>query len=230
MDFGVVVFPGSNCDRDCSSVVERVLKRSVRYIWYEDGFKPGDYGCIILPGGFSYGDYLRAGAMARYSKAMDCLIGHADKGGLVLGSCNGFQILLEAGLLPGAMLQNSGLKFICKDIYVRVEREDSPFTCSLQKGKTVRLPIAHNQGFYYVDEKGLKDLEENGQVLLRYSSKDGEVSKEFNPNGSLNNVAGIVNKKGNVFGLMPHPERCSEEILGNTDGLQIFNSILNYLK
>jgi phosphoribosylformylglycinamidine synthase subunit PurQ / glutaminase len=228
-DFGVVVFPGSNCDRDCYNAIDRVFKKSVKFIWHEEKFSPKDYKCIMLPGGFSYGDYLRSGAMARYSKAMDSVVEFAEKGGLVFGSCNGFQILLEAGLLPGAMMRNRGLKFICDQIYLRTERTDTPFTNCLEKGKVIKLPIAHADGSYYIDEQGLKELEENRQVVLRYCSSSGDVSDSVNPNGSLNNIAGIVNKKGNVFGLMPHPERCSEKILGNTDGAYVFNSILKHL-
>ena len=228
-DFGVIVFPGSNCDNDCYNVVDRVLKKSVKFIWHDDSFSAKDYKCIILPGGFSYGDYLRSGAMARYSKAMDSVVEFAEKGGLVFGSCNGFQILLESGLLPGAMMRNRGLKFICDQIYVRIEKTESPFTNCAEKGKIIKLPIAHADGSYYLEEAALKELEENRQVILRYSSAKGDVSDSTNPNGSVNNIAGIANKKGNVFGLMPHPERCSEKILGNTDGLVIFNSILKHL-
>jgi phosphoribosylformylglycinamidine synthase subunit PurQ / glutaminase len=201
----------------------------VKYLWHDDKFSAKDYKCIILPGGFSYGDYLRSGAMARYSKAMDSLFEFTEKGGLVVGSCNGFQILLEAGLLPGAMIRNRGLKFICDQVYLRIENAKTAFSNAAEKGKIIKLPIAHADGSYYIDEAGLKELEENGQVVLRYSSEKGDVSDSVNPNGSLNNIAGIVNKKGNVLGLMPHPERCSEKILGNTDGLVIFNSILKHL-
>ena len=229
LKFGIVVFPGSNCDRDCFNVVERVLKKKVKYIWHDDKFTSKDYKCIVLPGGYSYGDYLRSGAMARYSKAMDSVVEFAEKGGMVLGSCNGFQILLESGLLPGAMLRNKDLKFICDQIYCRIERSDTNFTDGLKKNQVLKLPIAHADGSYFIDEHGLKELEENGQVVMRYCSKDGEVSDAYNPNGSLNNIAGIVNKKGNVFGLMPHPERCSESILGNTDGIDIFNSMLKHI-
>jgi phosphoribosylformylglycinamidine synthase len=229
-EFAVVVFPGSNCDKDCFNVARDVLKCDVDYVWHENVFKPGDYGCIMLPGGFSYGDYLRAGAMARYSRAMDSLLEHAEKGGLVIGSCNGFQILLESGMLPGIMMKNSGLKFVCSDIHVKLERDDTPFTLEGKRSGVYRFPIAHNEGNYFIDEEGLKKLEENRQVVLRYCDSSGNITVQSNPNGSINNIAGIVNEKGNVFGLMPHPERCSEEILGNTQGLVIFNSILKHIK
>lgn len=225
-DFGVIVFPGSNCDRDCYNVIERVLKHSVRYIWHDESFSPNDYKCIFLPGGFSYGDYLRAGAMSKYARAMDSLIEHSERGGLVIGSCNGFQILLEVGLLPGVTLRNRDLKFICDQVYLKLERNDTAFTTEGEKDRIYKMPIAHIQGNYYIADKDLAELEKNDQVIFRYCSDGGEVSDQTNPNGSRNNIAGIVNKKGNVFGLMPHPERCSEDILGNTDGLMIFNSIL----
>jgi phosphoribosylformylglycinamidine synthase len=229
MKFGVVVFPGSNCDQDCFYVIKDVLKQSVKYIWHKD-VKLDNFDCIILPGGFSYGDYLRTGAIARFSPVMDSIIDFAHQGGLIIGICNGFQILLESGLLPGAMLRNTNLHFICKYVYIKTEDSNTPFTNLLRKNQVLRIPIAHNEGNYYIDEQGLEKLEKNSQIIFRYCSPNGEVSKKFNPNGSLANIAGIINKKGNVLGMMPHPERSSEAELGSEDGRLIFGSIVKWLE
>lgn len=229
MKFGVVVFPGSNCDQDCFYVVKDVLRQPVEYIWHKapelDGFD-----CIILPGGFSYGDYLRTGAIARFSPVMNSIIGFAKRGGLVIGICNGFQILLEAGLLPGAMLRNTNLHFICKYVYVRTEDTKTPFTNLCKENQVLKIPIAHNEGNYYVDEDGLKSLEKNRQIIFRYCGANGEVNEDYNPNGTVRNIAGIVNGVGNVLGMMPHPERSSERELGSEDGFYIFKSIVEWIK
>lgn len=229
MRFGVVVFPGSNCDQDCFYVVNDVLKQPVRYIWHKDT-KLDNFDCIILPGGFSYGDYLRTGAIARFSPIMNPIIDFAQKGGIVIGICNGFQILLESGLLPGAMLRNTTLHFICKYVYIKTENTKTPFTNLCKKNQILKIPIAHNEGNYYTDEAGLKNLEKNRQIAFHYCSADGEVNKEHNPNGALANIAGIINKQGNVLGMMPHPERSSEKELGSEDGLLIFKSIIKWLE
>ncbi|GAW92169.1 phosphoribosylformylglycinamidine synthase subunit PurQ [Calderihabitans maritimus] len=227
MKFGVVVFPGSNCDADVKYVLEEVMKQPTDYIWHQETSVEG-YDCIILPGGFSYGDYLRTGAIARFSPIMKAVEEFADRGGLVLGICNGFQILLEAGLLPGAMKINDDLQFHCHYTYLRVENNRTPFTNLLQEKQVIRIPIAHGEGNFYADEETLRELEENGQVVFRYCTPEGEITPEANPNGSVNNIAGICNKDRNILGMMPHPERCAEEILGGTDGSLIFASILEW--
>jgi phosphoribosylformylglycinamidine synthase subunit PurQ / glutaminase len=224
MKFGVVVFPGSNCDADCYHAVKD-MGHEVEYIWHKDTDLKGSE-CIIIPGGFSYGDYLRSGAIARFSPVMDKVIEFANQGGYVIGICNGFQILLECGLLPGAMLRNNGLKFRCADSWLRVENVDTPFTNLLEQGQVIRVPVAHGEGNYYIDAEGLKTLEETGRIVFRYSTMDGEITQEANPNGSVHNIAGIVNEQGNVLGMMPHPERCVDELLGGTDGRLIFQSIV----
>ncbi|MDD5455092.1 MAG: phosphoribosylformylglycinamidine synthase subunit PurQ [Candidatus Ratteibacteria bacterium] len=228
MKFGVVVFPGSNCDRDCFYTVKNVLKQPVKYIWHKQT-KLDDIDCAILPGGFSYGDYLRTGAIARFSPLMKQIYRFAQKGGLVIGICNGFQILLEAGLLPGAMLRNKNLHFICKYVYIKTETNKTPFTNFCSRNQILKIPIAHNEGNYYIDKSGLKTLEENRQIVFRYCSQDGAVNNQSNPNGALANIAGIINKNGNVLGMMPHPERSSEKILGSEDGFLIFKSIAAWL-
>ena len=228
MKFAVVVFPGSNCDQDCFYVVKDVLKQPVKYIWHKET-KIDDVDCVILPGGFSYGDYLRAGAVARFSPLMDALIDFAKRGGLVIGICNGFQILLESGLLPGAMLRNRNLHFICKYVYVQTENTNTPFTNLYRKNQILKIPVAHNEGNYYIDQDGLKKLERNNQIIFRYSSREGEVEQRYNPNGALANIAGITNGEGNVLGMMPHPERSSETELGSQDGLLIFKSMVEWL-
>ncbi|MFH1868737.1 MAG: phosphoribosylformylglycinamidine synthase subunit PurQ [Candidatus Omnitrophota bacterium] len=226
MRFGVIVFPGSNCDADCFYVIKDVLGEPVKYVWHKEAELDG-FDCVILPGGFSYGDYLRTGAIARFSPIMKPLIDFANKGGLVIGICNGFQILLESGLLPGAMLRNTNLHFICKYVNIRTENIKTSFTNQCASGQVLRIPIAHNEGNYYIDEKGLKRLEEKKQIVFRYCDSEGDVSQKSNPNGALSNIAGMVNEKGNVLGMMPHPERSSEAELGSSDGLLIFKSIVN---
>ncbi|BCV24465.1 phosphoribosylformylglycinamidine synthase subunit PurQ [Gelria sp. Kuro-4] len=229
MKFGVVVFPGSNCDADCHHAVKNVLGAECDYLWHQDTSVAG-YDAIILPGGFSYGDYLRTGAIARFSPIMAAVADFARAGGLVLGICNGFQILLEAGLLPGAMRRNAGLSFRCEFVNVRVENAATPFTSAYQAGQVLRLPIAHGEGNYYADPATLAALEAGRQVVLRYSEPDGRITPAANPNGSLGNVAALVNKEGNVLGMMPHPERSSEAILGSEDGRGILTSMLQYLQ
>lgn len=228
MTFGVVVFPGSNCDHDCHWAVSQVLGEKAEYVWYQEKDLLG-LDCLILPGGFSYGDYLRAGALVRFSPIMEAVKEYAQGGGLVLGICNGFQILLEANLLPGAMMRNKNLKFICQYIHIRVERTDTPFTNLLEPGQVLEIPIAHMEGNYFADGETLKGLKGKNQIVFRYSSPQGEVDEAFNPNGSLENIAGICNERGNVLGMMPHPERCCEAILGSEDGRRIFESIIAYL-
>jgi len=229
MKFGIVVFPGSNCDYDAYKVLQDVLHQKVEYLWHkESSLRKSD--CLILPGGFSYGDYLRTGAIARFSPIMKEVVKFAKKGGLVLGICDGFQILLEAGLLPGAMLQNGSLRFVCRPVHIKVERNDLPFTRACQMGEALKIPVAHKEGNYYIEPDGLLELEREQQVAFRYSNNQGEVTSDSNPNGSLANIAGISNKKGNVLGLMPHPERASESVLGSADGRKIFQSIVMHLK
>ena len=227
MKFGVVVFPGSNCEQDCYQAIN-VLGADVSYIWHRSEDIDG-FDCVILPGGFSYGDYLRTGAIARFSPVMRAVKKFAAGGGLVLGICNGFQVLLEAGLLPGAMLPNTSLKFICRQVNLRVENDQTPFTSLTRKGQVLAMPIAHYEGNYFADEETLKALEQNNQVVLKYSTPSGEITSAGNPNGSLKNIAGISNKDGNIFGLMPHPERAVESILGSTDGQIIFRSLMESL-
>lgn len=217
MKFGVLVFPGSNCDRDVLYVTRDLLKQPTRMVWHEET-DISDLDVVIVPGGFSYGDYLRCGAIARFSPVMKATVEHANQGKLVLGICNGFQVLTEAGLLPGALVRNRDLHFICDRVPLRVERTDTPWTKLYQTGEVITLPIAHGEGNYYADADTLARLEDNGQVLFRY---EGE-----NPNGSLNNIAGICNEKGNVLAMMPHPERASEQILGGTDGFKLFEGLL----
>jgi phosphoribosylformylglycinamidine synthase len=229
MKFGVVVFPGSNCDHDAYYALKHNLGYEVSFLWHKDTIIPQRIDCIILPGGFSYGDYLRAGAIARFSPIMNEVIKFANRGGLVLGICNGFQILTESGLLPGALLKNTSLKFLCKDVYIKSNSNNTPFTSLIEKGKVLRIPIAHFEGNYYADENTLKMLEDNDQILFQYCDSEGNVVENANPNGSFKNIAGIVNKDRNVLGMMPHPERYCDPILGGTDGTLIFRSIVNYL-
>ncbi|MCX7794139.1 MAG: phosphoribosylformylglycinamidine synthase subunit PurQ [Thermodesulfovibrionales bacterium] len=229
MMFGVVVFPGSNCDHDCYHVLKHVLGQPVQFIWHQEETIDPSFKVIVLPGGFSYGDYLRTGAIARFSPIMKAVKRFAQNGGLVIGICNGFQILLEARLLPGAMLRNRGLRFICRDVYIRVENNKTPFTSECTRGQVLKIPIAHGEGNYFATPEVLKELRDNNQIVFRYCTSDGAVNEQANPNGSLDNIAGIINKEGNILGMMPHPERASEEILGNTDGLYIFRSIISSL-
>ncbi len=224
MRIAVVVFPGSNCEWDAYWAA-REAGAHVEFLWHKEEQIPPGVDCLILPGGFSYGDYLRSGAIARFSPIMRAVVRFAREGGLVLGICNGFQILCEAGLLPGAFIRNRTLRFICRTVFVRVERTDTPFTNQLRGGAVLRIPIAHGEGNYYADPETLRELEANGQVLFRYCDADGAVTDAANPNGSVANIAGIVNREGNVLGMMPHPERACEALLGSTDGLAIFQSI-----
>ncbi len=228
MKFGVVVFPGSNCDDDAYHVISNVLGQPVEFIWHQSADLAGA-DAIILPGGFAFGDYLRTGAIARFSPVMRSVEKFAKSGGLVLGICNGFQILLEAGLLPGAMLRNAGLRFRCLPVHIRVESIDTPFTCAAKKDQVLEVPIAHNEGNYFCDSATLADLERNHQIIFRYTTPDGRENAAANPNGSLAGIAGICNRERNVLGLMPHPERASEIELGSADGLVIFQSMAQWL-
>lgn len=228
MKFGVVVFPGSNCDDDMVHVLGEVMGQEVVKIWHKDetlnGLGPEDG--IVLPGGFSFGDYLRCGAIARFSPVMQAVVRHAEAGGLVWGVCNGFQILCEAGLLPGVLLRNSGQRFISRVIHLRTENTDSPVTCRMEAGQVVTMPIAHAEGRYHADPETLAALEAGGQVLFRYCHADGRVDEASNPNGTLNGIAGICNDRRNVIGMMPHPERASEDLLGLREGRPLFESLL----
>jgi phosphoribosylformylglycinamidine synthase subunit PurQ / glutaminase len=228
MKFGVVIFPGSNCDHDCYYVIESVIGKPVEFIWHQDTSVRG-FDAIILPGGFAYGDYLRTGALAKFSPVMRSVKEFADKGGMVIGICNGFQILCEAGLLPGALLRNVGMKYVCKFLHLRTETTNTPFTNTLSKEQLLHVPIGHGDGNYFADADVLKRIEDNDQVAFRYVTADGQVTRDANPNGSLNNIAGIVNEGRNVLGMMPHPDRSSESILGSSDGRLIFESMVNAL-
>lgn len=229
MKFAVIVFPGSNCDEDAYHAARDVLGEQAVYVWHKDtDLKGADV--IVLPGGFAHGDYLRTGAMARFSPIMREVEAFAGRGGPVLGICNGFQVLLEAGLLPGAMLRNRGLKFLCEHVHLRVEQTDTPFTSACRKGQVLRLPIAHGEGNYFAEPDVIARLENNRQVIFRYTNAAGEVADAANPNGSAAAIAGLCNEARNVVGLMPHPERACESILGSADGLVIFESVLQWLK
>ena len=228
MKFGVVVFPGSNCDRDVIWVTQALLGQPTRSIWHQDT-DIDDVDVIILPGGFSYGDYLRCGAIARFSPAIAATAEHARKGKYVLGICNGFQILTEAGLLPGALVRNRDLHFVCDRVHILVERQRAPWTAAYEPGEVLRLPIAHGEGCYYADTNTLARLEDNRQILFRYCDPSGACVAQHNPNGSLHEIAGICNPEGNVLGMMPHPERASDPALGDTDGLRLFQGLLGGL-
>jgi phosphoribosylformylglycinamidine synthase I len=226
MKFSVVVFPGSNCDHDCEATLRDVMGQPVEMIWHKDtDLKKPD--CVIVPGGFSYGDYLRTGAIARFSPVMKSVADFAAKGGLVMGICNGFQILCEAKLLPGALLKNRSLQFICKEVYLRLEQEKTPFTSAGKPGQVLKIPIAHGEGNYFIDADGLKRLKGQGQVVVRYCDAKGQATDAGNPNGSLDNIAGICNENKNIFGLMPHPDRSSESALGSDNGRLFWESLLN---
>lgn len=226
MKFGVVVFPGSNCDEDMVYVLRNIMGQEVVKLWHKDRDLQGaDF--IVLPGGFSYGDYLRSGAIARFSPIMDKVIDHAEKGGYLMGVCNGFQILTEAHLVPGALLHNTERRFICKNVFIKPENNSALITSGLDTKKAYQIPIAHGEGNYFCDEKTLKEITDNGQILFRYCDADGNVTPESNPNGSLQNIAGVCNARKNVFGMMPHPERAADQNLSNTDGRAIFESILS---
>ncbi len=228
MKFGVVVFPGTWSDVDCFDVLNEVFHQPVEYVWHKDtDLSP--YDCIILPGGFSYGDYLRPGAIARFSPAMQSVTDFAANGGLVIGICNGFQILCEAGLLPGVLLPNDHLQFRCQWTTLRVENANTAFTGTATGGQTLRVPISHGEGNFFAEEAVIRRLEANNRVVFRYCTPDGGITKDANPNGSLNNIAGILNERGNVLGMMPHPERCCDELLGGEDGKFIFQSMIDAL-
>ena len=225
MKFGVVVFPGSNCDHDAFYAIGNVLQKPVEFIWHQSE-NLANCDAIILPGGFSYGDYLRTGAIARFSPVMKSVEKFAKSGGMVLGICNGFQILCEAGLLPGALVRNAGLRFICRPVHIRVETTDTPFTASARRGQVLEIPIAHAEGNYFCDAAALAELEHNEQIVFRYTTVDGREDAAANPNGSLANIAGICSRERNVVGLMPHPERAVETALGSSGGLVIFHSLI----
>jgi phosphoribosylformylglycinamidine synthase len=224
--FGVVVFPGSNCDHDTYYVLRKLLDLDVIFLWHKQATLE-DCDIIILPGGFSYGDYLRTGAIARFSPIMNEVIRFANKGGYVFGICNGFQVLLEAGLLPGVMIKNESLNFVCKDIYLKIENKETVYTKGINGKNSLKIPVAHGEGNYFTDENTLKELEDNNQIVFKYCTSDGSITNESNPNGSIMNIAGIINKNGNVMGMMPHPERSSDSVLGKTDGSLIFKSLVN---
>ena len=226
--FGVIVFPGSNCDHDAYHATKHVLGQEARFIWHEEE-SIGDVDVVILPGGFSYGDYLRSGAIARFSPVMQDVVRFANDGGLVFGICNGFQILCEAGLLPGTLLRNESLRFVSKPVTLRTENTDTPFTNALRGGQTLTIPVAHGEGRYYADETVLDQLEADNRVLFRYSTPEGTLTDEANPNGSARNIAGIVNERGNVCGFMPHPERCVEPMIEGTDGRLLFESLIAHI-
>ncbi|HEY5564486.1 MAG TPA: phosphoribosylformylglycinamidine synthase subunit PurQ [Rhodothermia bacterium] len=226
MKFGIVVFPGSNCDHDAYHAVKHVVGEDAVFIWHKDR-SLGGIDVVLLPGGFSYGDYLRSGAIARFSPVMSAVTAFAERGGLVIGICNGFQTLCESGLLPGALLRNATLRFVCRPVGIRVERADTVFTNACSAGDVLSLPVAHGEGNYHADEATLDLLEANGQVLFRYCDAEGNATASANPNGSSRNIAGIINERGNVMGMMPHPERHVEDLLGTSDGLAVFRSIVN---
>jgi phosphoribosylformylglycinamidine synthase len=243
--FGIVVFPGSNCEHDVYHVVKHVLGHEAQFLWHKDDHGRDSFAgvdCLVLPGGFAHGDYLRCGAMARFSPIMTAVKKFADRGGLVWGICNGFQILTEAGMLPGALMRNVNLRYICRDLYLRVERQDTPYTNRIKQGTVLRIPIGHGEGCYFAPDAVLAELEKKRQVVFRYCDEKGEIAKPgdvakagdgkgdagaSNPNGSLHAIAGVCNEKGNVLGMMPHPDRCAEEILGNADGRRLFDSIVH---
>lgn len=225
MKFGIVVFPGSNCDRDVAMVTRDLLEQPTRMVWHEET-DISELDVIVIPGGFSYGDYLRCGAIARFSPVMQAVIKHADQGKWVLGICNGFQVLTEAGLLPGVLVRNRNLHFICDRVSLKVERTDLPWTQQYQAGQVITLPIAHGEGCYYAEAGTLLKLEEHRQILFRYCSANAELSEAANPNGSVDQIAGICNRRGNVLGMMPHPERAADPLLGFTDGMALFQGLL----
>ncbi len=226
---GVLVFPGSNCDHDAYHAMGKVMGADTTFIWHKDTDLSG-VDLLIVPGGFSYGDYLRSGAIARFSPVMQSVVDYAAAGRPVMGICNGFQILLEANLLPGAMLHNEKLRFVCKNVHIRVERNDSIYTRGLETGTVLNIPVSHGEGNYFIDDDGLKDLNDNNQVLFRYCDENGNLTRESNFNGSVDSIAGILNKQGNVLGMMPHPERAMEFVLGNTDGKLLFDALFNELQ
>ena len=225
MNCGIVVFPGSNCDHDCYHILKHIYQVDTRWIWHKDEVL-NSFDFIVLPGGFSYGDYLRPGAIARFSPIMKSVIEYANKGGRVLGICNGFQILVESGLLPGVLMDNAGQRFICKTVHLRVENNETPFTAHCAPGAILRIPINHGQGRYFTDNDTLKRLNDNGQVIFRYCNAVGGSPEEANPNGSLDHIAGVANESKNVMGMMPHPERCADPLWPEVDGQWIFKSLI----
>lgn len=225
LKFGIIVFPGSNCDHDAFHAVKHVLGEQARFIWHKED-SIGDSDVIIVPGGFSYGDYLRSGAIARFSPVMRDVVRFAESGGLVMGICNGFQVLCEAGLLPGSLMRNTSLRFVCDEVTLRVDSENTPFTLGMKKNSLLRVSVAHGDGNYFASDEQLDELEQNNQVVFRYVDEGGNPTPASNPNGSARNIAGIVNKNRNVLGMMPHPERHVESLLGSDDGLRIFESIV----
>ena len=228
MKFGVIIFPGSNCDHDAFWTLEQVAKQKVTFLWHES-HDLEDCDAVIIPGGFAYGDYLRTGAIAKFSRVMESVQSFAAQGGLVLGICNGFQILCESGLLPGALMRNVGLKYVCKPVQVRVENPDTPFTQGCRRGEVLTIPIGHMEGNYVCDSPTLEQLRDEDRIVLRYSSPKGDITPEANPNGSIDNIAGVCNAGRNVLGMMPHPERASEAHVGGTDGFKIFQSLVGAL-
>jgi len=226
MKFGIVLLPGSNCDHDALHVAKDVLGQEAELLWHKETDLRGA-DCVIIPGGFAYGDYLRAGALAKFAPIMEPIRRHAAAGGLVFGICNGFQVLTEVGLLPGALMRNEHLRFVARDVHLRTEETDTPFTSELASGQLLRVPIAHGEGNYFADDETLDALERNRQVIFRYCDAEGRITRDANPNGSARGIAGICNAGRNVLGMMPHPERCSESLLGNQDGLAMFRSIAN---
>lgn len=229
MKVGIVVFPGSNCDHDAYYAVEKNLGESPTYIWHKDHVLPKDIDAVVLPGGFSYGDYLRCGAIARFSPIMKEIIDFAKTSKPVIGICNGFQILLEAGLLPGALLRNKSLHFVCKDVFLKTINPSTPFTCQIDTERILQIPIAHGEGNYFAEEDLIKQLEDENRIVFQYCDINGNINQESNPNGSIKNIAGISNKEGNIIGMMPHPERYSDLELGCNDGIAIFQSLKSYI-
>jgi phosphoribosylformylglycinamidine synthase len=226
--FGVIVFPGANCDHDAYHAAQDAMGQEARYIWHEEA-SVGDVDVVVVPGGFSYGDYLRSGAIAQFSPVMQDVVRFANDGGLVIGICNGFQILCEAGLLPGTLMRNESLRFICKPTTLRVDQTDTPFTSAMAPGQVVTFPVAHGEGRYYADADVLQALEAENRIVFRYADADGVASPDANPNGSVDNIAGIVNAERNVLGLMPHPERCADPLIGSGDGALIFESLIDHV-
>ena len=228
INFGIIEFPGSNCEQDCYYAISKILKQNCKYIWHDSESLRG-IDCVVIPGGFSYGDYLRTGAIASQSKISSRIKDFAKNGGTVVGICNGFQILTELKLLPGVLLRNKFLNFICEDTFIKVENASTRFTKLYEQGSTIKVPIAHAEGNFYLTKKELASIKKNNQIMFTYCDEKGSVHEESNPNGSILNIAGILNQQGNVLGLMPHPERASEKILGNTDGINLFKSIVSFL-
>jgi len=222
--YAIIVFPGSNCDYDMYHAITGVMGEQAEFVWHREG-NLNPFDVVVLPGGFSYGDYLRAGAIARFSNIMGEVVRFAKKGKPVLGICNGFQILTESGLLPGALLRNENLRFVCRHVYIRTENAETRFTSVLEKGQVLNIPVAHGEGNYFISREGYQELEEHQQIVFRYSNSRGEIIREANPNGSIGNIAGVINREGNVLGMMPHPERAMENLLGSEDGRAIFQSL-----